>query len=255
MAWLETASATFVARHDERDAPDADHVLRTLEDARARLEARFGVAVGELAVVLHGADAQLDAAAPLLPLLRRLTAPAGRRYLVGWTGERELHVLAPRTLAKRASNAEGSLELLMLAPVALLARRIVAAANPGLPPPWGPRSWARYQRWAWQLEGAGQFFSGQTRHVRPIVARRLREGPAPAFPPSRADALALGGSLFDLVAREEGEGAAAELACAPPSLGPRRAIERAFRGRPLRHTEGTWRAHLERMGGPTAAVP
>ncbi len=254
MPWEETASETFVARHDDRDAPDAAHVLRTLEDARRRLEERFGVDAGEIAVVLHGAEAQLDAAAPLLPLLRRMTAPAGRRYLVGWTGEREIHVLAPRSLAKRASNAEGSLELLMLAPVALLARRVVAAANPGLPPPWGPRSWARYQRWAWQLEGAGQYFSGQTRHARPVVARRLREGAPPAFPPARADALLLAGSLFDLVAREEGEGAAIELACAPPSLGPRRAIERAFRGRPLRHTEGTWRAHVKRLAASTAAA-
>jgi hypothetical protein len=252
VTWLETASQTFVARHDARDAPDAELVLRTLEDARSGLEARFRVEVGELSVVLHGAEAQLDAAAPLLPLLRRTTAPAGRRYLVGWTGEREIHVLAPRTLARRASNAEGSLELLMLAPSALLARRIVAAANPGLPPPWGPRAWTRYLRWAWQLEGAGQYFSGQARHARPVIARRLREGAPPAFPPSRADALLLAGSLFDLVAREEGEAAAVALACAPPALGPRRAIERAFRGRPLRHTEATWRAHL--LGRATAAA-
>ena len=65
-----------------------------------------------------------------LPLQRRLTAPAGRRYLVGWAAERELHVLAPRLLAQRASNVEGSLELLMLAPAALLARRYVAANHP-----------------------------------------------------------------------------------------------------------------------------
>src|SRR5205085_9240840 len=105
-------------------------------------------------VVLHGSQAQLDAAQPWLPLARRLVSPAGRRYVVGWAGEHELHVLSPRLLALRASNVEGSLEMLMLAPAALLARRAVAAGLPGLPPPFGPRRIARWARWAWLVEGA-----------------------------------------------------------------------------------------------------
>src|SRR5690349_19684045 len=124
--WTETASDTFVARHDERDAADAERVLAQLEFARTQLESRLDVQLGELAVVLHGSPAQLDAAQPWLPLQRRLTAPAARRYIVGWAGERELHVLAPRLLAQRASNVEGSLEMLMLAPAELLARRAIA---------------------------------------------------------------------------------------------------------------------------------
>ena len=51
--WVETASETFVARHDERDADDAERVLAQLEHARARLEERLGAEIGELAVVLH----------------------------------------------------------------------------------------------------------------------------------------------------------------------------------------------------------
>ena len=255
MSWQETASETFSARHDARDTPDAEQVLRGLEGTRIHLERLFDGRPGELSLVLHGTEAQLDAAAPMLPALRRMTAPAGRRYLVGWTGERELHVLAPRVLAKRASNVEGSLEMLMLAPAALLAKRIVAASNPGLPPPWGPRGWARYLKWAWLLEGAGQFFSGQSRHARPAIARRLREGGAPSFPPSRADASLLGGSVFDLVAREEGEQAAVELARTPLEAGPNGALERAFHGRALRHTEGTWRAHQQRMADGRLRTP
>ena len=188
MSWIETASETFVARHDERDAPDVERVLAQLEHTRGRLDARFPERLGELAVVVHGSSAQLDAAEPWLPLQRRLTAPAGRRYLVGWAGERELHVLAPRLLAQRASNVEGSLELLMLAPSALLARRYVAANHRGMPPPFGPRSFARWLRWAWLLEGAAQYFSGQVRHVRPAVTRRVHEGGPPSFPPGRRDA-------------------------------------------------------------------
>ncbi|MGH2948720.1 MAG: hypothetical protein ACRDPC_21110, partial [Solirubrobacteraceae bacterium] len=139
MPWLETPSETFVARHDERDAADAGRVLAQLEYARGRLERLLEVDLGELAVVLHGSPAQLDAAQPWLPVQRRLTAPAARRYVVGWAGEREIHVLSPRLLAQRASNVEGSLELLMLSPSGLLARRAVAARHPGFPPPLGPR--------------------------------------------------------------------------------------------------------------------
>lgn len=249
MPWVETESATFTARHDERDADDAAAVLTQLEAARARLEARFPVAVGEMAVVLHGSAAQLDAAQPWLPLHRRLTAPAGRRYLVGWTTERELHCLAPRLLARRASNVEGSIELLMLAPSALFARRVVGAGNDRLPPPFTARSFRRYLRWAWLVEGAAQHFSGQSRHVRPAVTRRMREGAAPAFPPDLRDAALLGGTLFDLLAREQGEPACVALATSAGAASPADALVRAFGGRPARHTEATWRTHLERLAG------
>jgi hypothetical protein len=247
MPWEETASETFVARHDARDSEDAQRVLAQLEHAREHLERRLDIRIEQFAVVLHGSPAQLDAAQPWLPIARRLVAPAARRYVVGWAGERELHVLAPRVLAHRASNVEGSLETLMLAPSALLARRAIAAGHPGLPPPFGPRRLARWQRWAWLVEGAAQWLSGQSRHVRPAVARRLREGPPPAFPPARPDALLLGGSVFDLLEREEGRPACVALARGPHPDGPRAALERAFHGRTARHTEEAWRSHLARV--------
>jgi len=244
MAWLETASETFVARHDERDREDAERVLAQLEYARPRLQRRLRAEVGELAVVLHPTSAQLDAAQPWLPLQRARTAPAARRYVVGRVTDGELHVLAPRVLASRASNVEGSLELLMLAPTALLAKRLLTPerrhrgrrAAPGEVP--------------WRLEGAAQFFSGQTRHVRPAVVLRTHDGPKPSFPPSRRDALLLGGTVFDLLAREEGEEACVALARAPD---PAQALERAFHGRPLRQTEQAWRSHLARLARPAGS--
>src|SRR3954454_11574432 len=180
--WVESASDTFVARHDERDADDVVRVLAQLEHARARLEERFETRPGELAVVLHPHAAQLDAAQPWLPVARRLTAPAARRYVVGWAGARELHVLAPRLLAQRASNVEGSLEMLMLAPTALLARHALAVRHPGFPPPLGPLRLRRWMRSAWFVEGGAQWLAGQTRHVRPAITRRLHEGGRPSFP-------------------------------------------------------------------------
>jgi hypothetical protein len=251
MSWTETASDTFLARHDERDADDAAHVLAGLEAARLRLEPHFTEPVGDLAVVLHGSPLQLDVAEPFLPVQRALTAPAGRRYLVGWCGVAELHVLAPRVLAKRASNVEGSLELLMLAPVALFARRLVAANHPGMPPPFGPRTFRHWMRSAWLIEGAAQWLSGQSRHLRPAVARRLHEGPRPAFPPAARDAPLLGGTIFDLLEREEGERACMYLAREPHPEGPRAMLERAFHGRAMRHTEDAWRHHLDRIAAGT----
>ena len=250
MCWTETPSDTFLARHDGRDAADADRVLAQLEASRARLEPRFEVAVGELAVVLHGSRAQLDLAEPFLPVQRALTAPAGRRYLVGWCGVSELHVLAPRVLARRASNVEGSLELLMLAPAALFARRLVAANIEGMPPPFGVRSFRRWLRSAWLVEGAAQWLSGQARHLRPAVARRLHEGRRPAFPPEARDAPLLGGTIFDLLEREEGDRACFALARGEVGL------EAAFHGRALRHTEDAWRHHLDRIAaGTSPAAP
>ena len=240
MAWLETASETFVARHDERDAEDAQRVLAQLEYARRQLERRLGVHTDELAVVLHPTTAQLDAAQPWLPLQRARTAAAARRYVVGTVTDQEIHVLAPRILAQRASNVEGSLELLMLMPSALLAKRLLAPQRPG-------RLRRKPHDTPWRLEGAAQFYSGQTKHVRPAVALRTHERPAPSFPPGRRDALLLGGTVFDLLHREEGEEACLELARAPD---PARALERAFHGRPLRQTEQAWRSHLNRLARP-----
>ena len=160
-----------------------------------------------------------------------MTAPAARRYLAGWAGERELHLLAPRLLVQRASNVEGSLELLMLTPAALLARRYVAANHKGMPPPLGPRRLARWVRWAWLLEGAAQYFSGQ------VAARAPRRAAADARGAAsrrsrraRADAPLLGGSVFACCGPEEGERACVALACGPHRHGPRRALEARLRG-------------------------
>ena len=86
--------------------------------------------------------------------------------------------------------------------------------------------------------------------ARPAIARRLREDARPEFPPGLRDAALLGGSLVDLVAREQGMAGVVKLACSPlPPGGPRQALLEAFDGRALVHTEGTWRAHLSRLAG------
>jgi hypothetical protein len=250
MSWVETASPSFSARHEERDAEDAVSVLELLEGTRERLAEAFPALPGEVAVVLHDSIAQVALAQPPLPVVWVLTAPAARRYLAGWISAREVHVLAPRLLAERASNVRGSREMLMLTPAALYAQLVVATNNPRLPPPFTPGRFAAYVRWAWLVAGAGQYFSGQTVYARPAITRRLREGHAPRFPPATADAWLLGGSVFDLLAEERGEAAAVELALSLPSGGAREALRHAFPGRPLTESEAVWRAHLGRIAEP-----
>jgi hypothetical protein len=249
-AWVETSSANFGVRYDEVDGGDVRGVLALLEDTRERLATVFEQLPEDVGVVLHPSRVELALAQPFLPVVRRITTPAARRYLAGWAGRGALHVLAPRLLAARAANVEGSREMLLLTPAALYVQLTVAACNPQLPPPWSPRSTVRAARWAWLIAGSAQWFSGQTALARPAIARRLREDARPDFPPGLRDAALLGGSVIDLVAREQGAAAAARLACSPlPSGGPREALEQAFHGRPLVHTEGTWRAHLSRLAG------
>lgn len=252
MAWDETTSPHFCARHDDADADDVVEVLELLEGTRDRLGDVFAVLPDEVDVIVHSSRAQLDTAAPLVPFVVRFTAPAARRYVVGWPGSGTIHLLAPRILRARASNVPGSREMAMLAPAALYAQLVVGANNPRLPPPYDARSLRRAWRWAWMWAGAAQWFSGQTAYARPAIGRRLHESGEPSFPPGQRDALLLGGSVLDLLAREEGASAVVRFVTEQPSDTPRRALERAFHGRSLRHTEGAWRSHLARLAGMPA---
>jgi hypothetical protein len=249
VAWVESASPSFSARHESEDADGAARVLEDLERARERLGELFSRTPGDLTVVMHASPAALAMAQPYLLVARAMSAPAGRRYQAGWYGAREIHVLGPRALKARASAAEGSREALVLTPVALYASVVVGANNPDLPPPFTAGSFRRLARWAWLAQGAAQHFAGQVPHLRAAIALRLREGRAPAFPPARRDAPLLGGTVFDLLAREEGQAAAARLASLPLASDPRAALEKAFHGRSVKHTDGTWRAHLARLAG------
>jgi hypothetical protein len=247
-AWVETRSPHFTARCDEGDGADVRGVLDLLERTREHVGAAFPALPDEVSVVLHASRAELDLAQPFLPIVRHITTPTARRYLAGWAGRGALHVLAPRLLAGRAANVEGSREMLLLTPAALYVQLVVAACNRHLPPPWSPRSTVRAARWAWLYAGSAQWFSGQTAVARPVVARRLREDARPEFPPALKDAALLGGSVIDLVARERGEAAAVQLACSPLAPGgAREALLTAFDGRSIAHTESTWRAHLAHL--------
>ena len=202
--------------------------------------------LGEIAVVLHGSPAQLDAAQPWLPVQRRLTAPVGAAL----RGRLGVRARAARALAAAARPAR--VERRGLAGDAD-AGAVVPARAARRWPPAIPASRRRSGRAGWRA-GCGRRGSWRaprsgSRARRGTCGRRSRDGcaraSAPSFPPGRADALLLGGTVFDLVAREEGDRAAVAAARA----GPDGALE-AFGRRRLRHTEAAWRSHLDRLAAP-----
>ncbi len=252
MTWVESVSASFTARHDEAATDDARHLLQSLERTRQYLEGYFPRTPAELTLVLHGGPAGLIASNPLMPFAWLATAPAARRYVVGWAGRNVMHMLEPQVLRARASNGVGGgglSEMLEHSASCLYARRVVIASNKDLARVMPALRLRRELRWAWLLEGAARWFGGQTTHARPAIARRLREGGPPSFPPGPRDAALLGGTVIDLLAREQGAQAAARFACRLHPQGPRAALSQAFGGRSLAHTEGAWRSHLSRLAG------
>jgi hypothetical protein len=243
VSWVETASLSFVARHESRDAEAAQRVLDDLETHRAELEDLFDVVPGDVAVVMHPRPLMLSLAAPWVPLARRVCDPAGRRYFAGFFGRGEIHVLAPAALERRASAVPGSREALLRSPRHEYAHLVLGANNPSLPPPFSPATFRRYVNMAWLCEGAATYFAGQVPHMRAAIARRLREGGPPRFPPAPRDAWVLGGTVFSLLAQERGAEACAELAQIRDAGAGRRAIEAAFR-RPGAGVERTWTDYL-----------
>jgi hypothetical protein len=242
VAWVETESLSFTARHDTSDAAAAQRTLDALEDLRLRLEDRFDDVPGEITVVIHPNPAWLAAAHPFLPAARWAAAPAGRRYLAGWAMSTELHVLNDRHSDRRAAG-EDSQRALRGTAERLYVQVVLGANNHSLPPPWGPRGFARYLRWAWLIEGAGQYFSGQVPLFRAAVIRRLREGKPPAFPPSARDAMILGGTVYDLLDREVGRSSCELLASRLNRRGSAGNLELAFDA-PMREIEAAWRTYL-----------
>ena len=242
MSWVETESLSFNARHESSDEACAQRTLDRLEDLRLRLEDRFDEAPGGITVIVHPSPAWLAAAHPFLPAARIAAAPAGRRYLAGWAMASELHVLNDAHAARRAAG-EDSLAALLGTAQRLYAQIVIAANNERLPPPWGPRRFARYVRWAWLIEGGAQYFSGQAPLFRAAVNTRLRQGQAPSFPPSARDAIILGGTVFELLERERGPDACEILVSRLRREGAEHAIELAFSSR-FRHVESEWRRYL-----------
>jgi hypothetical protein len=242
VAWVETESLSFTARHESADSDSAQRTLDDLEDLRLRLEERFEDAPADVTVIVHPTPGWLSAAHPFLPAARIAAAPAGRRYLAGWAMASELHVLNDDYLERRAAG-EDSLAALRGTAERLYVQVVLGANNRKLPPPWGPRRFARYLRWTWLIEGAAQYYAGQVSLFRAAVNTRMRQGKPPSFPPSPRDAIILSGTIFELLERERGRDSCDVLVSRLHRRGARGNLELAF-DEPMREIERRWRRYL-----------
>jgi hypothetical protein len=245
-SWVESNSASFRARHSSAESRRVVELLESLERLRRDLCHLFPRIVGDMTIVIHDSPASLSAATPSLAPRRAATDPAMRRYVGGWAGRDEIHVLSPRILETRAAKVTGSREMLSLTTEALYARRVIVENNHELVNARSVRRLVVDLRWGWLLEGSSRWFAGQTDHARPAIARRLRDGRRPSFPPHARDAALLGGTIVDMLARERGPQAAATFATRLHPQGSRAAISKAF-GRGFGSVEGDWHAHLARL--------
>lgn len=248
MTWTETTSLTFNARHEDGDTSYAEELLDRLEDLSLRLEDRFEEVPGGITIIVHPSPIWLTMAHPFLPAVRWSAAPAGRRYLAGWPMATEIHVLGESAMEKRAAG-EASLEALRGTAERLYTQLVVAGNNGSIPPPWTPGRFLRYERWAWLVEGSAQHFSRQVDLYRAAVIRRLREGSRPSFPPSRRDAILLGGTVFDLLEDYRGGGACELLVSRLRRDGPEANLEAAFDLK-IREIEDLWRQYLRDLVRP-----
>ena len=157
----------------------------------------------------------------------------------------ELHVLNDRHMERRAAG-DDSLEALRGTAERLYAQLVIATNNTALPPSWTPRRFARYLRWAWLVEGGAQYFSRQVGLYRAAVLLRLRGSSRVSFPPSRRDAVILGGTIFDLLENERGPEACERLVDGLLPGGPAVTLEDAFDAR-FRDIEAAWRDYLREM--------
>jgi hypothetical protein len=146
----------------------------------------------------------------------------------------------------RRAAGEDSKEALRGTAERLYAQLVVAANNSELPPSWTPRRFGRYLRWAWLVEGGAQYFARQVGLYRAAVIRRLREGSRPSFPPSRRDAVILGGTLFDLLEQRRGPEACRLMVTDLGRDGPQLQLASAFDARP-REVESAWRDYLREI--------
>jgi len=204
-------------------------------------------------LVIHDNPAWLSAAHPLLPAARWSAAPAGRRYLAGWPMVGEIHILDDEWMERRAGGEDSARALLGTAE-RVYCQLVLAANNERLPPMWTPRRFLTYLRWAWLYEGAAQYFAGQVSLYRPAVITRLREGDRPKFPPSRRDAVILGGTVFDLLDRHRGPEACSLLAARTRRKGAESSLEMAFDAS-FGEIERGWRAHLDEILYPQSTEP
>ena len=236
MAWTESYSASFSARHERAETDSAQRTLDDLERFRLELAELGFRTPGEIAVVFHPNELSLLAAQPALAAWRAAQTRHARRYLAGWAASGELHLLAAPALRQRAAATPLSERALRLTARRLYVQAAAATCGWPLPPPLNPVRISALRNLGWLFEGPAAVLAGQGEGLLPALANRLRDGHFDALPPATRDAFLGGFALCAVLAEERDVEAVAELvlsACRREPRGRGEAlIERAF-ARPL----------------------
>ena len=210
MAWIETESLSFAARHEAQDSDSASaRWTRSRSCGYASRSASTRCRAGHWSCITTPG---LAGAGPSVPARRALVGGAGRAALPGRLGDGERAARPQRRPPDRRAAGEDSLRG--------AARHRRAPLRPArgrreqhrLPPSWAPRRFARYLRWTWLVEGARPVLRPPGRLSTAPPSSAASRGAEPAFPPSRRDAVILGGTIFDLLERERGPDACDVLA-------------------------------------------
>src|SRR3954454_7246139 len=109
MAWVESVSPSFRARHESEDRDEVERVIEDLERLRDRLGEALPRPPGDVEILFHGTPGAPDVPRAPLPLAPRRPRPPPppppRRYRAGASRGARIDVLAPRALRRRASEA------------------------------------------------------------------------------------------------------------------------------------------------------
>jgi hypothetical protein len=160
-----------------------------------------------------------------------------RRLVTGIGVGASVHCLSPSALRPRIGDRQtDEREFMRKSVAAAVAQHLIATSVPTM-----ATTRAVLGRHAWLSWGAGQWLSGQTEHAAGFIRRRLRRVERSSYPPRRADAILLGGTVLEFVAHEQGRAAALALL--------RKGIDRSQTGLAdgdSAHAAGPWRTYLAR---------
>ncbi len=248
--WTESSSSRFRVRFDDEARTEVEEVVHVLETVSARLEAHGLVLPDHPTIVVHPTAFSLGMAQPAFLVAQSFTESNGRRYLASWTAGSTLHLIAPHRLTRGTEGHISMRDALERAPACGLAHLALGHVNPAL----SLHRVVRKRAWFWLAWGAGQTLVGQVPMLASTIAARRRERRALTIPPPARDAVALGGSLVELVRRERGLTALVKLLREPLPSRPQDWLHHALPGLGSTERDVHWRMLLDELDQARSVV-
>ncbi len=248
--WTESSSSQFRVRFDDDARTEVEELVHVLETVSARLEAHGLVLPDHPTIVVHPTSISLSLAQPAFVVAQSFTESNGRRYLASWTAGSTLHLISPQRLVRGTEGHISMRDALDRAPACGLAHLALGHVNPQL----SLHRAVRKRAWFWLAWGAGQTLVGQVPMLASTIAARRRERRALVLPPPPRDAVALGGSIVELVRRERGLTALVKLLREPLPARPQDWLHHALPGLGSTERDVHWRMLLDELDQARSVV-